>query len=102
MKIQFSTYAKSDLKEIYLYLREHGEAPPKTFRKSFESFCSQVSKLPMMYNFCEYHPSYRKAVLVYDYLVYYKIDDTNNEILVFRVLHGKRNIKQVLQETDIL
>ena len=102
MILKFSTLTRSDLKEINSYLREHGEKPSQAFRKSFESFCSQVSNFPFMYSICEYHTEYRKAVIAFDYLVYYKVDNAKNEILIFRVLHGKRNVKQMIQETDVL
>ena len=44
---------------------------------------------------------YRKAVVEYDYLVFYQIEkvDSNERARVYRVLHGKRDILPMLDST---
>jgi len=96
MRLSVLSLAKSDLSEIHLRLSEYGEAPTKKFRESFEKFCSQVVDMPYMFGQCEYIPSYRRAVIIYDYLVFYKVDESKSMINVYRVLHGKHNIEPLL------
>jgi len=83
--------AKNDLKEIHLRLSEYGEVPAKKFRESFERFCAQVVDMPHMFGQCEYSTGYHRAVIRYDYLVFYRVDEKNGVVKVYRVLHGKRN-----------
>jgi plasmid stabilization system protein ParE len=96
MKVSVLSLAKNDLKEIRLFLSEYGENPPEKFRESFEKFCAQVVDMPYMFSQYEYITSYRKAVIAFDYLVFYRIDESKGKIMVYRVLHGKRNIAPLL------
>ena len=96
MRLSALSLAKSDLKEIHSRLSEYGETPAKKFRESFEKFCAQVVNMPYMFGQYECSPSYHKAVILYDYLVLYKIDEHRGLVKVYRVLHGKRNIIPLL------
>jgi plasmid stabilization system protein ParE len=92
MKIRVLKSARDDLREIQEQLAELGENPPVKFRSSFEKFSSQVSDMPYMYSKYEYNHVYRRAVIAYDYLVFYRVDESAGEVKIYRVLHGKRNI----------
>jgi len=96
MKLSILSLAKNDLKDIRSYLSEYGETPPKKFRKSFEKFCSQVVDMPYMFNPYEHDPNYRKAVIIFDYLIFYKVDESKGKVMVYRILHSKRNVKPLL------
>ena len=50
-----------------------------------------------MYPEYEYNKEYRKIV-TNDYLIFYKIDTENNLVRVFRILHGKQNIRTILEK----
>lgn len=88
--------ARADLREIRGYLAEHGEAPPKKLRESFEKFAHQVADMPNMYSRYEHNPNYRRAVIEYGYLVFYQVDEAAGDIKVYRVLHGKRGLLALL------
>jgi len=90
--------ARDDLREIREYLSEFGVTPPKRFRESFEKFCSQVENMPYIYSQYDPIPKYRKAVIEYDYLVFYQVEESNGRAKVYRVLHGKRDIEILLDE----
>ena len=96
IELSILSIARNDLKEIRLYLSEYGESPPKKFRDSFQKFCTQIINMPNMYSQYEYKQDYRKSVIVYDYLVFYKVDESKGKVMVYRVLHGKRNTKPLL------
>jgi len=91
--------ARDDLKEIHDRLAEFGKNPPKKLRESFATFCTNITDLPYMYPIYDQNPAYRKAVIVYDYLVFYQVDKVNNidRAKVYRVLHGKRDILPLLE-----
>ena len=94
MKLSILSLARDDLKEIRLYLSEYGESPPKKFRDSFEKFCSHIINTPNMFSQYEYNPDCQKAVIIFDYLVFYRVDE--GKVMVYRVLHCKRNAKPLL------
>jgi len=88
--------AREDLKEIHEYLSKFGMNPQKKLRESFERFCTQVGSMPYIYAQYELNPEYRKAVIEYDYLVFYQVDVSTGQVKVFRVLHGKRDTLPLL------
>ena len=98
MKPLILKLAMDDLREIYSILSEYGTNPPKKFRGSFEKFCVNVSIMPHMYAQYELNPSYHRAVIAYDYLVFYKVENYNDTsmVRVYRVLYGKRDILPLL------
>lgn len=89
--------ARDDLKEIHDYLSEFGATPQRKFRKSFENFCTYVESMPFIYSQYEQNPKYRRAVIEYDYLVFYQVEERSNRVRIFRVLHGKRDITHLLE-----
>ena len=97
MRISVLELARDDLRDIHEYLLlEYGESPPAKFRVSFEDFCSNVMSMPYMYSKYKYNPLYRSAVIAYDYIVFYRVDEKSNIVEVYRVLHGKRSIEPLL------
>ena len=97
MKPTILRIARDDLKEINEILSEYGKTPTRRFRESFETFCKNVEHMPYMYSQYEYHTKYRRAVIAYDYLVFYQVDDLTNKVTIYRVLHGKRNVETFLE-----
>jgi len=91
MKLLILSLAKNDLQDIHIYLSGYGENHSKKFRESFEKFCVQVVNMPYMFGQYGYNSNYRIAVISFDYLVFYKVDDHKDNIMIYRVLHGKRN-----------
>jgi plasmid stabilization system protein ParE len=49
-----------------------------------------------MFKQYKYNRDYRTAVIAFDYLVFYQVDEKNNKIKVYRVLHGKRNLEELI------
>lgn len=94
MKLSILSLARSDLKEIHMYLSEYGENPPKKFREHFEKFCSQVLEMPLMFGQYKYNIQYRRAVIIFDYQIFYRIDE--DKVMIYRVLHSRRNTLSLL------
>jgi len=90
--------ARDDLREIREHLSEFGENPSKRFRESFEKFCVQAENMPYIYSRYGPNPNYRRAVIKYNYLVFYQVEESSGRVKVYRVLHGKRDIDMLLEE----
>ena len=91
MKPLILKLARDDLRGIREYLSEFGLNPPRKFRESFEKFCVQVEKTPYIYSEYEPNKRYRRAVIEYDYLVFYQVEESSGRVKVYRILHGARD-----------
>ena len=87
--------AESDIDEICEYLSQFYLSTPGKFLDALEENFNNVSLNPYMYPKYEYNKEYRKFVTG-DYLIFYKIDNENNLVNVYRILHGKRNVQTIL------
>jgi plasmid stabilization system protein ParE len=98
MKPTVLNLARNDLKEIRERLAEFGNNPPSKFRRSFEAFYANITSMPLMYPQYELNSKYRKAIIEYEYIVFYQVDDSDSESVakIYRVLHGKRDISPLL------
>ena len=90
MKLIVLKSAVTDIKEINKYLCEFGQQPARKFRQSVEKFREQVVNTPYMYPEYAPLPEYRRAILEYGYLLFYKVDEEIDRIKIYRVLHGKQ------------
>ena len=98
MKPVILKLARDDLKEIHEHLSEFGVSTAKKFRTSFEKFCACVASTPYVYSQYVYNPKYRRAVIEYDYLVLFQVEDSSGRVRVFRVLRGMRDIRSLLDD----
>ena len=101
MRITVLKLAKEDLRAIRTYLSDYGAGALTKFRARFEEFCRQVANLPHMYSIYEHNSLYRRAVLIYDYLVFYRVNESAETIEVYRVLHGKRNVVPLIEREEL-
>jgi len=98
MRVTLKGRANNDIREIRKYLSEFGQNQPKKFLAAFKTFRRQVAAMPYMFNLFEYNPRYRVATIIYDYLVFYRVED--GVIKVIRVLHSSRNTIHILDEEN--
>ena len=99
MKIKVLDTAKADIKAIRETLIPYGIVPANKFRYTYRNFLNCVSKMPEMFPVCKLNPNFRSAVLVYDYIAFYKTDENLNTVIIHRILHGKRNITAIIKDT---
>jgi plasmid stabilization system protein ParE len=97
MQVKILGSAKSDFKDIRALLINYGTTPANNFRNAYKKFITHVKKMPEMHPVYEFNPDYRVAVLIYDYVAFYKV--TENTIVVYRVLHSRRNSAAILRDT---
>jgi len=95
-KSKILNIARNDLKEIRTYLSDFGSSPKRKLRESFYEYVKNVSKNPYIYPEYEENKTYRKAVIQYDYLVFYTVDEESKTVKIQRVLSSRQNVKNIL------
>ena len=88
--------AEIDLDEICQYLSQFYHGTPGKFLDVLEKAFENVSFNPKMFPKYEYNREYRKIV-TNDFIVFYRENEENNLVSVYRILHGKRSISTILE-----
>ena len=96
-EVKLLNVAENDIDEICQYLSQFYPGTPGRFLDALEKNFESISANPKMYPQYEYNREYHKSV-VGDFLVLYKIDEENNLVRIYRILHGKRNIGTILEK----
>jgi len=84
--------AKHDVSEIRNYLSQFYPGTPNRFLTALKKGVENICDNPFICPVYEDNPAYRKMVVL-DYLVFYKILDTDKAIEIRRILHGMRDIR---------
>ena len=93
-KIKYSPSADRDLLAIYDILEEYPQKRLRIFLK-LDDYLDKLTYMPKMYQAYEDAPEYRRIVIE-DYLVFYKVDETNRTIEIHRILYGRMDIQKQL------
>jgi plasmid stabilization system protein ParE len=88
--------AEDDFDEICEYLSRFYPGTVGRFLEDLEESFDRVAYNPRMYQPYEWDKEYRRIVIG-DYLAFYKVDDDEKRVDVYRILHGKRNIPEYLE-----
>lgn len=96
-EIKLLNLAEKDLDDICYYLSQFYPGTPGKFLDDLEKDFQSISRNPKAFPVYVYNREFRKAV-TNDYLVFYKIDEENKRVCIYRILHGKRNISTILTE----
>ena len=96
-EVKLLSLAESDLDEICQYLAQFYPGTPGRFLDALEKDFESISLNPDMFPKYEYNREYRKLTTG-DFLVFYKTDEENNVVRIYRILHGKRNISTILEK----
>ena len=96
-EVKLLSLAENDIDEICEYLSQYYPGTPGKFLDALEKEFNRVSLNPNMFSKFEYNKEYRKLATG-DFLVFYKIDEENNLVRIYRVLHGKRSISTILEK----
>ena len=75
---------------------------PKAADKYYEDYNHKIELIqdnPKMYQVFEDDPYFRSAPLVYDYRLFYHVDDQSKLVILHRVIHGAMDlVKQLRME----
>lgn len=94
-KAVFSQESREDAKAIQLYLRQFSQNAPSRFKDTLRDKINKVKENPHMYEPYRYQPKYR-SMPIEKYLLFYEVDDKQNIIYVFRILHGAQDTPSYL------
>ncbi len=104
-RINYSADALGDLREIYNYIANELLAPAnasaqiKRIRKKARSLAS----MPERYALVEWEPWHSMRIHklpVDNFIIYYQVEDEENEVNVVRVFYGGRDIKNIVNRTS--
>jgi len=94
-EVKLLDLAEKDLDEICQYLSQFYPGTTGRFLDALEKDFDYLTLNPKMYPKYEYSNKYRKMTTG-NYLVFYKTDEDNSQVNVYRILHEKRNISAIL------
>ena len=94
-KIVYKAYAERDIWEIADYLSDHSIQATENFLREIKSRIESLADMPLMYPKIDPHQEYRKMV-VGQYVVAYIVNKQAKEVLIMRVVYGRRNYQDEL------
>jgi len=98
-EVKLLSLAENDLDEICQYLSQFYPGTPGRFLDVLEKDFYHLSLSPKMFPKYEYNSEYRKVVIG-DFLAFYKIDEANKQVYIYRILHGKRSVGTIRKELE--
>ena len=96
-EVKLLDIAEKDIDEICQYLSQFYPGTSGRFLNALEKDLENASHNPNMFPKYEYNKEYRKMV-TNDFLTFYKIDEENNRVCIYRILHGKRDISTIIKK----
>ena len=93
--IVYTAYAERDIWQVADYLSEYSIEAAEKFLHTVKDRIEKLTDMPLMYPKINPHQEYRKMP-VGDYVVVYLVNERINQIIILRVVHGKRNYQAEL------
>ena len=93
--IVYKAYAERDIWEIADYLSDHSILAVVKFLQTVKGRIENLVDMPLMCPKINSHQDYRKMVAG-SYVVLYIVNEHTKEVLIVRVVHGKRNYQEEL------
>jgi len=94
-RIVYKAYAERDIWEIADYLSDHSMPAAVKFLQEVKRRIEGLADMPLMCPKIASHQDYRKMV-VGNYVVAYIVNEQAKEVLIMRVVHGRRNYQSEL------
>jgi len=94
-KIVYLPIADRDLIRIDDALLEHPSKAKRIFRE-LDSKVADLGEMPYMWPVYQANTEYRRMILE-DHLLFYKVDEDEHKVKIFRILYGKMNIPEYLE-----
>ena len=96
-KLEYLPSAQTDILEIDTYLYEHSPTASDKFFNSIESLEENLVRHPFMYPTYEDDPYFHHMTLPYRYRLFYRVDEDAKIIKIYRILHGMRDVKNIME-----
>ena len=94
--VKFMDLAYEDYDEISEYLLRFYPSTPAKFLAELEKSTAVLESTPYAFEVYEPIPQYRRMVVL-GYIVFYKVLEENRKVEIHRILHGARNIINILK-----
>ena len=95
-RVEYLPEAIADILEARLYLHQHSPAAANKLAQAIEDKTERLITFPLLYTTYEHDDSLHLMPLPYQYLCFYRVDEENKVIQVYRVLRGMRDIPSLL------
>lgn len=100
-RVRMMPLAADDLESVYDYIAKtlHAEQAAHNLMRDIEDAITRLADFPLSAPKCLDETlsmkGYRKLV-VHNYLILYLVDQTNQEVLIMRVMYGRRQYEQLI------
>lgn len=99
-KLKYLPSFDADLIEAETYLYEHSPAACDKLTEAVMEKTANLVEHPFMYPISVYDNSLRLIVLPYQYLLFYRVNEIDQVIEIYRILRGMRDIPNILYLTQ--
>jgi len=93
--VEFLPMALSDVRDIKIYLSQYYESTVDKFISNLKDKVGQIKENPLMHEIYQEDTFFRRAV-VENYLVFYNVDEAEEIVRIYRILHGSRDLRHYL------
>jgi addiction module RelE/StbE family toxin len=93
--VRFSLFAKEDKREIKTYLSKFYPETPRRFTASLKEHISSLKDNPYIYPEYPENTNYRR-MFVGNYIVFYKVNDAEKQIDIYRILRASWDLPKYL------
>ena len=93
--VRFSPFAKEDKKDIKTYLAKFYPETPRRFAALLKEHINNLKDNPYMYSEYPENTDYRR-MLVGNYMVFYKVNDAEKHIDIYRILRASWDLPKYL------
>lgn len=96
--VKFLPMALSDVQDIKIYLSQYYESTADKFISNIKDKVSQIKENPFMHEIYQDDTFFRRAI-VENHLVFYNVDETEEIVRIYRILHGSKDLRHYLGKT---
>ena len=96
-RLKYLPSAETDILEIDAYLCEYNTVAADKFADSIDKLTETLLCYPFMFPVYENDPYFRHMTLPYKYRLFYHVDEENEVIKIYRVLHSMMDVKSIME-----
>ena len=91
-----SIFAKADRKNITQYLEQRSVQAPIKFKQELEKYINIISQTPNIFAVFNAKPIYRHVVVFGSYVMFYRVDENEKVVFIYRIIHGAQDLENIL------
>ena len=100
---RFTETAEQDLDDIFHYIATELDNPiaASSFMKKLESVIAEIRSFPKSGSLVDNEFISVKDIRklpISNYLLYYQFEETQESVVILRIIYGKRDLQQILQD----